>query len=93
MAPGPPPLAIFCRSAACKIAFGAPPESAAASDLGFARDGVQTARGYVSRPVVVPELFQSLRPVAYSGSMEEDERLLTDLRKTVEKQSRAREMP
>jgi hypothetical protein len=27
---------------------------------------------YVSRPVVVPELFQSLRPVAYSGSMEEE---------------------
>src|SRR5258707_4503186 len=25
---------------------------------------------YVSRPVVVPELFQSLRPVAYSGSMD-----------------------
>ncbi len=31
---------------------------------------------YVSRPVVVPELFQSLRPVAYSGSMEEDSRRL-----------------
>ena len=31
---------------------------------------------YVSRPVVVPELFQSLRPVAYSGSMEEDDRLM-----------------
>jgi hypothetical protein len=29
---------------------------------------------YVSRPVVVPELFQSLRPVAYSGSMEDDAR-------------------
>ncbi len=27
---------------------------------------------YVNRPVVVPELFQSLRPVAYSGSMEEE---------------------
>jgi hypothetical protein len=31
---------------------------------------------YVSRPVVVPELFQSLRPVAYSGSMEEDARAM-----------------
>jgi hypothetical protein len=29
---------------------------------------------YVSRPVVVPELFQSLRPVAYSGSMEDESR-------------------
>jgi hypothetical protein len=28
---------------------------------------------YVSRPVVVPELFQSLRPVAYSGKMNKDE--------------------
>src|SRR5580704_4836478 len=27
---------------------------------------------YVRRPVVVPELFESLNPVAYSGSMEED---------------------
>jgi hypothetical protein len=27
---------------------------------------------YVSRPVVVPELFQSLRPVAYSGRLESD---------------------
>jgi hypothetical protein len=31
---------------------------------------------YVSRPVVVPELFQSLRPVAYSGSMEESNRMM-----------------
>jgi hypothetical protein len=31
---------------------------------------------YVSRPTVVPELFQSLRPVAYSGSMEDDARRL-----------------
>jgi hypothetical protein len=35
---------------------------------------------YVSRPVVVPELFQSLRPVAYSGSMEEDERTMARAR-------------
>ncbi len=27
---------------------------------------------YVTRPVVVPELFQSLRPVAYSGRLESD---------------------
>ena len=26
---------------------------------------------YVQRPTVVPELFQGLRPVAYSGSMDE----------------------
>jgi hypothetical protein len=31
---------------------------------------------YVPRPTVVPELFASLRPVAYSGSMEEDKRLM-----------------
>jgi hypothetical protein len=35
---------------------------------------------YVSRPVVIPELFQSLRPVAYSGSMEEGERLMAETR-------------
>jgi hypothetical protein len=28
---------------------------------------------YVSRPVVVPELFQSLRPVAYSGRLDVDD--------------------
>jgi len=35
---------------------------------------------YVSRPTVVPELFQSLRPVAYSGSMQESERLMAETR-------------
>jgi hypothetical protein len=39
---------------------------------------------YVSRPVVVPELFQSLRPVAYSGSMEEDKRQMAALRNRAE---------
>src|SRR5580704_14426268 len=33
---------------------------------------------YVRRPVVVPELFESLNPVAYSGSMEEDFKKLAD---------------
>jgi hypothetical protein len=33
---------------------------------------------YVSRPVVVPELFQSLRPVAYSGRMEDEGRRLSE---------------
>jgi hypothetical protein len=28
---------------------------------------------YVTRPVVVPELFQSLRPVAYSGKLDKDD--------------------
>jgi hypothetical protein len=42
---------------------------------------------YVSRPVVVPELFQSLRPVAYSGSMEDGDRLMAETRKrAVEKE-------
>src|SRR4029079_10113303 len=31
---------------------------------------------YVQRPVVVPELFQGLRPVAYSGSMDQRKRTL-----------------
>jgi hypothetical protein len=59
---------------------------------------------YVNRPFVVPELFQSLRPVAYSGSMEDDSRRMTAtyerakeqekalslLKNSVEKQRRAR---
>src|SRR5262249_43267590 len=36
---------------------------------------------YVPRPTVVPELFASLRPVAYSGSMEQDERRMAALRR------------
>jgi hypothetical protein len=35
---------------------------------------------YVNRPVVVPELFASLRPVAYSGSMEDGERMMSGAR-------------
>src|SRR3984957_11051849 len=35
---------------------------------------------YVSRPIVVPELFQSLRPVAYSGKMDGDFDKLTEWR-------------
>src|SRR5262249_42098966 len=34
---------------------------------------------FVPRPTVVPELFASLNPVAYSGSMEDDQRRLADL--------------
>src|SRR5262249_47450604 len=36
---------------------------------------------YVSRPTVVPELFQSLRPVAYSGSMEDESRMMAEVRR------------
>jgi hypothetical protein len=50
---GPAPYTFFCRSAGCKIALGAAPESAAASDLGFARDGVELAAGYVEHKVAV----------------------------------------
>jgi len=50
---GPASIVLFCHSAACKQAFGAPPANAAAKDLGFARDGVQTASGYVTQPMVV----------------------------------------
>src|SRR6185437_491352 len=40
---------------------------------------------YVRRPVVVPELFESLNPVAYSGSMEEEGRLMARNRDKQEK--------
>jgi hypothetical protein len=50
---GPPVLVMFCRSPGCKEDFGAPPSAAAARDLGFARDGVHTASGFVARPMVV----------------------------------------
>src|SRR5262249_1707780 len=46
---------------------------------------------YVNRPTVVPELFQSLRPVAYSGSMEDDSRRMArkrDRAKQVEELAR-----
>src|SRR5262245_32156670 len=35
---------------------------------------------YVPRPTVVPELFASLNPVAYSGSMEDDQRRMAAVR-------------
>ena len=35
---------------------------------------------YVDRPVVVPELFASLRPVAYTGSLEEEQKQMARLR-------------
>jgi hypothetical protein len=50
---GPAPLTLFCHSAACKVGFGAAPESAAATDLGFARDGVETRTGYEARSSVI----------------------------------------
>ena len=50
---GPAPLTLLCRSAACKVAFGASPEAAPAQDLGFARDGLQTTAGFIARPTVV----------------------------------------
>lgn len=50
---GSTPLTFFCRSAACKIAFGAAPESASAADLGFARDGVMTSAGFMEHPTVI----------------------------------------
>lgn len=48
-----PPLTLFCRTAACKMTFGAPPDVAVSADLGFARDGVQTKAGFLSTPMVV----------------------------------------
>src|SRR4051794_13960087 len=36
---------------------------------------------YVSRPSMQLELFASLRPVAYSGSMEEDKKMMADARR------------
>jgi hypothetical protein len=50
---GEPPITLFCRSAACKVGFGATPASASANDLGFARDGLPTATGFLSYPTVV----------------------------------------
>src|SRR5262249_52590732 len=40
---------------------------------------------YVPPPTVVPQLFASLNPVAYSGSLEGKERNLADLGRPVEK--------
>jgi hypothetical protein len=63
---GDPPIVIFCRTAACKIALGAPAGDAAATDLGFARDGIQTEKGFVRYPTVI-----------VSGPFEATPRILT----------------
>jgi hypothetical protein len=47
------PFVLFCKTAACKIEFGASPESAKASDLGFARDVVKTKSGPYAHSIVV----------------------------------------
>jgi hypothetical protein len=47
-----PVLTVFCRTPACKEAFGAAPGAAASEELGFARDGLETSRGHVARPTV-----------------------------------------
>jgi hypothetical protein len=47
---------------------------------------------YVNRPVVVPELFQSLRPVAYSGSMEDEGRRMAALRSRGEGEKKKQEL-
>ncbi|MBY0231114.1 MAG: DUF4139 domain-containing protein, partial [Gemmataceae bacterium] len=46
---------------------------------------------YVNRPTMALELFASLRPVAYSGSMEDEKRQLADARDKGEKA--AKDMP
>lgn len=50
---GKTPLTLFCHSAKCKVALGAPSEVAASTELGFARDGVQTDSGFVKTNVLV----------------------------------------
>lgn len=50
---GKAPITLFCHSAKCKIALGAPSEVAASTELGFARDGVQTDTGFVKTNVIV----------------------------------------
>ncbi len=47
------PLTLFCRTAGCKVAFGAPPANAEAQDLGFARDLVPTRDGLLEHSIVV----------------------------------------
>jgi hypothetical protein len=49
---GPAPLVLFCHTAACKLALGADPAAAPASDLGFARDEVHTTAGTLVYPTV-----------------------------------------
>jgi hypothetical protein len=47
------PTVIFCRSAECKMAFGASAEAAAANDLGFASAQVTLDDGSISPSAVV----------------------------------------
>jgi hypothetical protein len=47
------PVVVFCRSAACKMAFGASPEAAAADDLGFASAQVVLEDGSLVPSAVV----------------------------------------
>jgi hypothetical protein len=50
---GKPPITLFCHTAACKIALGAPPADAAGSSLGFARDEVRTVSGPLAWPTLI----------------------------------------
>lgn len=50
---GESPVVLFCRTASCKVSFGADPGSAAASDLGFVRDGFFADTGFMARPTVI----------------------------------------
>jgi hypothetical protein len=50
---GQPPITLFCHTAACKIALGAPPADAASTNLGFARNQVRTAGGPVTHPTLI----------------------------------------
>jgi len=47
------PLVLFCRTAACKIGFGAPPRAATSEDLGFASAQVVLDDGSVPPSAVV----------------------------------------
>lgn len=47
------PLTLFCKTADCKIALGAPRSAAASKDLGFARDVVLTKDGPIEHSAVV----------------------------------------
>jgi hypothetical protein len=47
------PLVLFCRTAACKVAFGAPASAAAANDLGFASAEVVLGDGSLAPSAVV----------------------------------------
>jgi len=47
------PITIFCRTASCKEAFGAPPGAARSQELGFARDGFHAKDGFSKTPVVI----------------------------------------